>query len=144
MSDAQETYTVAIAGMGKRGTHHADAFAANPRFEIVGLCDIDQERLDAAGKEFGVSYTNIDVAQMLADCRPDVFTFCTLPNLRLALVRAGVEVLVRDADGRLLFASTPELATAPEADAEGLVQVAGEPHLGASWALFLDSMFAAS
>jgi len=59
-------------------------------------------------------------------------------------LRADVKVRVRDADGRLLFASTPELATAPEADAEGRVQVAGEPHLGASWALFLDSMFAAS
>jgi predicted dehydrogenase len=95
MSDAQRTYSVAIAGVGKRGTHHADAFSANPRFEIVGLCDIDQERLDAAAEQFSVSYTNTDAAQMLADVKPDVFCFCTLPTVRLGLIRAGVEAGVQ-------------------------------------------------
>jgi len=41
-------YTVAVAGMGKRGMHHADAVAKNPRLRLVGLCDLDQARLDAA------------------------------------------------------------------------------------------------
>jgi predicted dehydrogenase len=95
MAGTRKTYTVAIAGMGKRGTHHAQAFSQNPRFQLVGLCDIDQERLDASAKELGVSYVNADVAQMLADCKPDVFCFCTLPNLRLEFVRAGVEAGVQ-------------------------------------------------
>ena len=95
MSDVQSTYTVAIAGLGKRGTHHADAFAQNPRFQLVGLCDINQERLEAAAKEYSVSCTNTDAAQMLADAKPDIFCFCTLPNLRLDLVRTGVEAGVR-------------------------------------------------
>jgi predicted dehydrogenase len=94
MSQAK-TYTVAIAGMGKRGTHHAEAFAADPRFEIVGLCDIDQERLDAAAETFGVSYTNTDAEQMLSDVKPDVFTFCTLPSIRLPFIRLGVEAGVQ-------------------------------------------------
>ena len=91
----KRVYKVAIAGLGKRGTHHADAFAANPRFEIVGLCDINQERLASAADQYGVSCTNTDAAQMLADSQPDVFCFCTLPNLRLPLVRAGVEASVQ-------------------------------------------------
>ena len=76
MSSEQRTYTVAIAGMGKRGTHHAEAFSQNPRFQLVGLCDIDRERMDAAAQKFGISYTNIDAAQMLADTKPDIFAFC--------------------------------------------------------------------
>ena len=95
MSNTPRTYTVAIAGLGKRGTHHAEAFSRNPRFQLVGLCDIDQERLDAAAQEFGVSYTNTDAAQMLADTRPDIFVFCTLPNIRLELIRAAVEAGVQ-------------------------------------------------
>jgi len=95
MSNTAKTYTVAIAGLGKRGGHHAEAFSQNPRFEIVGLCDIDQGRLDAAAQKFGVSYTNADAVQMLADTRPDVFAFCTLPDLRLELIRAGVEAGVK-------------------------------------------------
>jgi predicted dehydrogenase len=95
MSHVPQTYTVAIAGMGKRGTHHADAFAADPRFQIVGLCDIDQERLEAAAAQYGVAYTNTDAEQMLADVQPDVFTFCTLPTIRLPFIRVGVEAGVQ-------------------------------------------------
>ena len=73
MGETQKTYTVAIAGLGKRGTHHADTFAANPRFEVVGLCDIDQERLDAAADKFGVAHANTGAVQMLADTKPDIF-----------------------------------------------------------------------
>ena len=95
MSNTQRTYTVAIAGMGKRGIHHADAFAANPRFEIVGLCDIDQARLDTTAEKFGISYINTNAAQMLSDTKPDIFCFCTLPIIRLALIRAGVAANVQ-------------------------------------------------
>jgi len=86
---AQATYTVGVAGMGKRGMHHADAVAKNPRFELVGLCDIDAGRLDAAKAKFGVAYGSTDAAQMLRDTRPDVFIFCTLPHIRLPLIQAG-------------------------------------------------------
>ena len=41
-------YKVMVVGMGKRGKHHAAAFHANPRFEVVGICDIDESRLAAA------------------------------------------------------------------------------------------------
>ena len=85
----QAIYTVAIAGMGKRGVHHADAVSKNPRFKLVGLCDIDPGRLDAAKAKLGVAYGNTDAAQMLRDTRPDVFIFCTLPHIRLPLIRAG-------------------------------------------------------
>ncbi len=90
MSDSQRTYTVAIAGLGKRGTHHADALSKNPRFQLVGLCDIDAGRLEAARQTFGVPHGYSDAARMLGDTKPDVFVFCTLPQVRLDLIRAGV------------------------------------------------------
>ena len=90
-----KTYTVVVAGMGKRGTHHADAFQKNGRFKLVGLCDIDAGRLDAAAKKFGVSETSADAAALVKKTRPDVFCFCTLPDLRLPMIRAGVEAGVK-------------------------------------------------
>ena len=89
------TYTVAVAGLGKRGVHHADAVSKNARFKLVGLCDIDQARLDDAKKKFGVAYGSTDAAQMLRDVKPDVFVFCTLPQIRLPLIKAGVEAKVK-------------------------------------------------
>jgi len=91
----QKTYTVAIAGLGKRGTHHAEAVAKNPRFKLVGLCDIDSARLEAARQKFGVQHVDTDAAQLLAAARPDVFMFCTLPQIRLPMIAAGVEAGVR-------------------------------------------------
>jgi predicted dehydrogenase len=88
MSD--RTYTVVVVGMGKRGKHHAAAFHANPRFEVVGICDLDEARLAAAAPDLGHPRTSTDAAELVAATRPDVFCFATLPNLRLDLIRLGV------------------------------------------------------
>jgi predicted dehydrogenase len=84
-------YTVVVAGCGKRGIHHADAFVRNGRFELAGLCDINPERLEAAARQFGNPATSLEAGTLLRDTHPDVFCFCTLPNLRLELIRQGVE-----------------------------------------------------
>jgi len=75
--------------------HHADALAANPRFKLVGLCDIDVARLDAAKQKYGVEVADTDAARMLNNCKPDVFVFCTLPQIRLPFIKAGVEAGVK-------------------------------------------------
>lgn len=95
MAATPKTYTVAIAGMGKRGTHHAQAFARNARFKVVGVCDVDPARLETARQTFGVAVASTDAADMLAQTRPDVFAFCTLPQIRLPMIRAGVEAGVK-------------------------------------------------
>ena len=84
-------YRVVVAGMGKRGMHHAAAFRANPRFEVAGICDIDAGRLEAAAAKLGGPRTGTDAAALLRDLKPDVFCFCTMPNVRSALIRAGIE-----------------------------------------------------
>ena len=85
------TYRVVVVGVGKRGMHHAAAFKANPRFELVGLCDIDPARLSAAAAKLGNVPTGTDAAALAMAAKPDVFCFCTLPNLRLDMIRAGVK-----------------------------------------------------
>jgi len=84
-------YTVVVIGLGKRGQHHAATFKANPRFEVVGLCDIDQARLDAAAAKFGVPLKDKDAAAVAHAAKPDVFCFCTLPNLRAPMIQLGIE-----------------------------------------------------
>jgi predicted dehydrogenase len=76
--------------MGKRGLHHATAFQANGRFEVVGVCDIDPTRLDAAAAKFGAA-KGTDANELCASLKPDVFCFCTLPGLRSKMIRAGID-----------------------------------------------------
>ncbi len=83
-------YRVLVVGMGKRGTHHAQAFHANARFELVGVCDIDAGRAAAAAAKFGGVASGTDAARLASTLRPDVFCFCTLPHLRTEMIRIGV------------------------------------------------------
>lgn len=86
-----KVYSVVVAGMGKRGKHHASAFNANPRFKVVGICDIDETRLKDAAASLNNPKTGTDAAALASSLRPDIFCFCTLPNLRLDMIKAGVE-----------------------------------------------------
>ena len=62
MSAAQNTYTVVVVGMGKRGMHHATAFAKNPRFQVAGICDIDPERAGRRRAKLGIPLRRTDAA----------------------------------------------------------------------------------
>src|SRR5712692_7723039 len=77
--------------MGKRGMHHATAFQANPRFEVAGICEIDKARLDDAAAKLGVGFKGTYSAEVARAVKPDVFCFCTLPNIRASMVRIGIE-----------------------------------------------------
>jgi len=83
-------YRVVVVGMGKRGIHHAQAFHANGRFEVVGVCDIDPVRLDAAAAKFGAAKST-NALELATVAKPDVFCFCTLPRLRREMIRIGIE-----------------------------------------------------
>ena len=85
-----ERYRVLVVGMGKRGVHHASAFHANPRFQVVGLSDVDPGKLRDSGR-FGNPRTGTDPAELARALKPDVFCFCTPPAIRYDLVKIGIE-----------------------------------------------------
>jgi len=85
-----DKYRVVVVGMGKRGMHHALAFQANPHFEVAGICDINPVRLDAAATELFGAVKGTDALQLASAVKPDVFCFCTLPNLRSEMIRIGI------------------------------------------------------
>ena len=83
-------YTVLVVGMGKRGMHHATSFNANPNFKVVGICDIDAKRLEDAAAKLGNPQTGTDAAALAQAVKPDVFCFCTMPNLRTPMIQAAL------------------------------------------------------
>ena len=84
-------YRVAVAGLGPRGRTHVEGFLANPdRFELVALCDLDHERLRQATEQNDGVAAYRDAETMLAETRPDVYCFATLPHLRLSMVEFRV------------------------------------------------------
>ncbi|MEK7407726.1 MAG: Gfo/Idh/MocA family oxidoreductase [Acidobacteriota bacterium] len=123
-------YRVVVVGMGKRGVHHAAFFHANPRFEVVGVCDIDPARAEAAAPKCGNAEVGADAAALVAKLRPDVFCFCTMPNLRREMIRAGIA-----SGARLIAMEKPIALSSAEAieikralDASGVKAVVSHQH----------------
>src|SRR5437867_7894119 len=85
-----KTYKVIVVGMGKRGKHHAAAFKNNPRFELAGICSRDTGRLEKAAAELGPVRTVTDPVALAKEVRPDVFCFCTPPDVRLPMIQVGI------------------------------------------------------
>lgn len=102
-------YKVVVAGMGKRGVHHAAAFQANPRFEVAGVCDVSPARLEAAAAKFPGARAGADAAEVAGAVRPDVFCFCTMPDLRSKLIRVGI-----DSGAKLIAFEKPVALTSAE------------------------------
>jgi predicted dehydrogenase len=101
--------------------HHATAFQASGRFEVVGLCDIDQARVDAAAATLGVAVKGTDAAAVAKAVKPDVFCFCTLPSIRTQLVRTGIE-----SGARLIAMEKPVALTSVEGfEIRKMIQASG-------------------
>ncbi len=96
-------------GTGKRGMHHATAFQANSRFELAGICDSDPARLADAAAKLGVTAKGTDVRQVAGAVRPDIFCFCTPPNVRVEMIRPGIE-----SGARLMAMEKPVALTSAE------------------------------
>ncbi|MBE0540987.1 MAG: Gfo/Idh/MocA family oxidoreductase [Verrucomicrobia bacterium] len=102
-------YKVLVVGMGKRGMHHATSFNTNPKFKVVGICDIDAKRLDDAAAKLGGPEKSSDAAALAKAVKPDVFCFCTLPNLRTPMIRAAL-----DSGAKLIAFEKPVALTSAE------------------------------
>lgn len=67
---------VCIIGMGPIGNIHANAYKADPLAELVGVCDRQKERADAAAARLGVP-AFYAAQTMLETLRPDVCSVTT-------------------------------------------------------------------
>jgi predicted dehydrogenase len=125
-----ETYRVVVVGMGKRGMHHAVAFAANPRFELAGICDIDQKRLDDAAAKLGGVRASTKAESLTLELKPDLFCFCTLPNLRLPFITLGIEAGARliAFEKPVAMSSAEGMAMKQALDAAGVKAVVSHQH----------------
>lgn len=67
---------ICVIGMGVIGNRHAKMYMDCPEAELVGVCDINAERAEAAGKRFSVPYF-LDAPTMLKELKPDIVSVTT-------------------------------------------------------------------
>jgi predicted dehydrogenase len=70
------TVRVAVVGLGPIGNLHADLYKEMPRAQLVGVCDIDKQRADAASQRLGVPAC-YSVAELMKSLAPDMVSVAT-------------------------------------------------------------------
>jgi predicted dehydrogenase len=115
------TARIGLVGIGWWATiNHVPAIMAHKDAEIVGLCDLDRQRVDTIGDQFGIAGRYTDLAAMLAAEKLDGLIVST-PHVAhtaptLAGLAAGAHVLVekpmatRAEDGRAIAAAAVKYA----------------------------------
>jgi len=84
-------YKVMVVGLGKRGCHHVTHFKVHPDFNVTAVCDIRHEAIDTIAKDLDNPITGTDAREVALKAKPDVFCFCTLPDIRLSMIEIAIE-----------------------------------------------------
>ena len=83
-------YKCAFLGCGPRARRHAQAYQDVKRGKIVAICDLDEERLNEFGEQFGgARYT--DVHEMLEKEKPDLLHAVSIPGLRFEFMKIAAD-----------------------------------------------------
>ena len=67
---------VCVIGLGHIGNLHSRIYMEDELVELVGVCDVNRERADAAAKKFGVK-AYYDAPTMLKELKPDLVSVAT-------------------------------------------------------------------
>ena len=67
---------VCVIGLGHIGNLHARIYQEDELVDLVGVCDINEERAVAASKKLGVPYY-LDAPTMLKELKPDLVSVAT-------------------------------------------------------------------
>ncbi|SMQ85791.1 Predicted dehydrogenase [Devosia lucknowensis] len=83
---------VAVVGCGIGRSHIVEGYLPNAdKFKVVALCDLNQERLDAIGDEFGIERRIVNFDDLLTMDDIDIIDVCTPPGAHLPMVSAALE-----------------------------------------------------
>ncbi|WP_246257680.1 Gfo/Idh/MocA family protein [Amycolatopsis anabasis] len=86
---AGKRFRVAVVGTGGIAASHLNAYRAHAdEVEVVAAADLDEGRLADFRAEAGGIPGYRDLAEMLADQRPDLVSICTPPGLHVEQARA--------------------------------------------------------
>ena len=99
-----EPVRVGVVGLGIFGQVHLKAYTGLPGAEVIGICDLDEERVRKAGEEYDVAARFRDYRELLAMDGLDAVSVVTPDFTHTDIVVAAVE------QGRAVLVEKP-LAT---------------------------------
>lgn len=84
-------FKCAFLGCGPRARGHARAYQDVKRGQMVAICDMNDQRRNEFGDEFGIKTRYTDLHEMLETEKPDLLHIVTMPTLRVDLMTTASE-----------------------------------------------------
>ncbi|HOX28085.1 MAG TPA: Gfo/Idh/MocA family oxidoreductase [bacterium] len=81
----------AIVGIGDISMMHQPGYVNNPDCELYAICDLDEQKLEARGKEWGVPVAYNKLSDLLADPTVDIVEILTPHHCHADMVVACAE-----------------------------------------------------
>lgn len=91
---------------------HAGSYAVHPRTQLVAGCELDQERLSAFGRHYGITALYTDYREMLEKESLDLVSISTTTRIRPEVTIAAAEAGVKG-----IYTEKPMAFSLEEADA---------------------------
>ena len=97
MSHPKTNVRAAVIGLGWPGIQHLKGYTADPRSEVIAVCDLDAEHAAQVAAEHAIPKTYTDHLEMLENAEIDAVSVC-LPNflhapIAIDALNAGKHVL---------------------------------------------------
>jgi virulence factor len=110
-SGATDPVRVAVVGAGALATRvHYPSLSDDPMATIVGICDLDQQRLQAAGERFGVEKLFTDYRTMIETVAPEAVYVIGQPEFMYGIwcwcLAQGLDLFVEKPLGLTLHQAT--------------------------------------
>lgn len=88
---------VGLIGNGSISECHLQAYALNPKVELVAICDLQEDRARESARKYNIPHIYTDYRELLANPDVQAVSICTWNNshaeISVAALRAGKNVL---------------------------------------------------
>jgi predicted dehydrogenase len=71
---------------GFSGGNHIPNAAANPKFDIVAFCDLDEAKLSTLAEQYNPNYVTTDMRHLMTDPDIELIICGTKPDFRLPIM----------------------------------------------------------
>ncbi|MGO4936309.1 Gfo/Idh/MocA family protein [Fundicoccus sp. Sow4_H7] len=109
---------IGIIGVGSISSFHIQAIQESAKARLVAFCDINLDRLQTKGSQYGVNQLYTDYNELLANDQIDAVVICTWNdshvNIATAALKAGKHVFVEKPLSRRITADAIELGKLAE------------------------------
>ena len=111
MPNQKTKVQTAVVGLGWPGMQHLKGYIADPRSEVIAVCDLDKTHAEKVAAEYKIPYIYSDHSEILENKNIDAVSIC-LPNF----LHAPISIDALNA-GKHVLCEKPPARSAQEAKA---------------------------